>query len=166
MTIAATPFALAKRPIGAHKDQCTLTEVYSMIPRTDQSGRVLELRCHDGYFTGLDIRDSEIELRFRRIDATKVQVVLHGIRSFAMDRFLEGNIVDTAYVWRVAAAPKCQRHSASEMFLRSESFLDQKNGLGANKLFVLESSYGAKVYALVREIEIIDDKLIGELALI
>jgi|GEM_PF-6268629 len=130
-----------------------------MIPRTDQSGRVLDLRCHDGHLTGLDIRDSEIELRFRRVDGTTVRTVLHGIRNFAMDRFLEGNIVDAAYAWLVAAAPKSQRHSASEMFLCRESFLDQKNDFGADKLFLLESSYGAKACALVRGIEIIDGQI-------
>lgn len=128
-----------------------------MTPRTDQSGRLLELRCHDGHLIGLDIRDSEIELRFRRIDGSAVHILLRGVRSFAMDRFLEGNIVDAAYSWQVTAAPKSQRQSASVALLCNEFFLDQENDYNAEKLFLLESSYGARVYALVREIEVIDE---------
>lgn len=114
------------------------------------------MRCHDGHFIGLDIRDRTIELRFHRVDGTGVKIYLNGVRYFAMDRFLEGNIVDAAYAWPFAMAPGYHRRNAFEMFSCNEELLNYKNDFDTDTFFILESSYGASIYALVRQVEVID----------
>lgn len=122
---------------------------------TDEYGRLQGLQCHDGRLVAVEVLDATIELKFRRLDGTSVRLSLDGVRHFAMDRFLEGNIVDTAYLWSVSSAPKNQREDASAAFSMDETGLDRQNELGADKLFVLESSYGATVHALVRHVLIV-----------
>ncbi len=77
---------------------------------------------------------------------------LSGIRYLAVDGFLQGNIVDTAYLWPVLEAPRYQRLDAAKAFSIEESSLDRENSLGATSLFVLECSYGATVHALISDL--------------
>lgn len=127
-----------------------------MSVRTNADGILTGLRCHDGWLVGVQLRESSVELRFRRLDGETVQLFLQGVRSFALDRFLEGNIVDAAYAWPVAAAPELQRRNACAAFSCDEAFLDASGDGEAGTLFVLESSYGATVFALVRELALVD----------
>lgn len=126
-----------------------------MNARTDEHGRLQGLQCHDGRLVAVEVLDGTIEMKFHRLDGTPVRIVLDGVRHFAMDRFLEGNIVDSAYLWPVSSAPKNQRKDASAAFSMDEIGLDRQNDLGADNLFVLESSYGATVHALVRHVLIV-----------
>jgi len=127
-----------------------------MASMTDESGRLVGFRCHDGSLLGVRLCGASVELRCRRVDETEVLVVLNGVGSFAMDRFLEGNIVDSAYLWPVAQAPKLQRQGAVAAFSCEEQFFDRRNDVSRKNLFVLECSYGATIFALVSNIDIVD----------
>lgn len=127
-----------------------------MTVSTDESGMLQDLRCHDGNLFALETIENGVELRLRRVDGTRVVIVLSGARYFAANNFLEGNLVDGAYVWAVANAPVHHRREAARAFFVSEELLDAPNGMGAKKLFALDSSYGATVYALVNEVRIIE----------
>lgn len=123
--------------------------------RTNADGVVTDLRCHDGWLVGVQLHESDAELGFRRRDGEAVRLLLRGVCYFALDRFLDGNIVDAAYAWPVAAAPALQRRNACAAFSCSETSLDAPRDPAAGTLFVLESSYGATVYALVRELVLV-----------
>jgi hypothetical protein len=123
-----------------------------MLENTDEYGRLRDFRCHDGLLISVELLDSKtIKLRFRRIDGKFVQIVLDGVCYFSMNRFLEGNIVDSAYLWPVSDAPKNQRQDALTAFSLDEPDLDRENKLKADKLFVIECSYGATIHALVHQ---------------
>ena len=127
-----------------------------MSVRTDTHGQLLGLRCHDGNMVAVELSKESVELRIVRLDGTSVRVVLEGSRYFAMDRFLDGNIVNGVFLWPVSSAPTSQRKCATSAFAMSESMLDAPNEPGATQLFVLESSYGATVYALVRDVRLLE----------
>lgn len=73
-----------------------------------------------------------------------------------MNRFLDGNIVDSAYLWPILDAPTNQRKDASTAFSVNQCDLDLENNKNADKLFVVECSYGATIYALVNKVMIIE----------
>lgn len=127
-----------------------------MTATTNERGIVQGLRCHDGHLVSVRLLEGQgVELGFRRLDGSAVRMMLSGVRRFALDRFREGNIVDAAYLWPLDQAPAFQRRDAAKAF-----DLDEGRMLGAAEvgecLFVLESSYGAVVHAVVRDVGIID----------
>ncbi len=120
---------------------------------TDHAGRLLGLRCHDGHLIAVSVSEPHsARLDFRRLDGSLAMLSLSGIRYLAVDGFLQGNIVDTAYLWPVLEAPRYQRLDAAKAFSIEESSLDRENSLGATSLFVLECSYGATVHALISDL--------------
>lgn len=128
-----------------------------MLENTDEHGRLKDLRCHDGFLVAVELLGGHaIKLKFRRNDGTKPEIELEGVQYFSVDRFREGNIVDSAYVWLASEAPQNQRKAAASSFSFDESNLDRKSELDADKLFVIDSSYGATVYALVREVQLLE----------
>lgn len=120
---------------------------------TDRNGEILGFRCHDGSFLGIDILGSLINLRFRRLDASAVRITLRGVRCLAINDFREGNIVDAAYLWPTLKAPGNQRRAAALAFSCQEESLDRSD---AEQLFVLESSYGAGIFAVVTEVDVVE----------
>lgn len=118
---------------------------------TDVYGRLRKLRCHDGFLIAVELLDDNaIRLKFRRTDGTLPEVVLESVRRFSMNNFLEGNIVDSVYIWPFSEIPENQRRALLSVFSLSESDLLKTCDAESDKLFVIESSYGASVHALVR----------------
>ena len=68
-----------------------------------------------------------------------------------MNNFLEGNAIDSIYLWRASGAPDNLRGDALNAFSLDESDFCRKNELMDEKLFVVESSSDATIHALVRQ---------------
>lgn len=129
----------------------------SMKLSTDQKGRLLGLRCHDGHLTGVSVSEpNSARLDFRRLDGSLVTLGLSGVRYLSVDSFWHGNIVDTVYLWPSNEAPRYQRLDAAKAFSIEEQFLDRANSVGAKSLLVLECPYGATVHALIAEATIFE----------
>lgn len=125
----------------------------------EYTGYIPGFRCHDGFFTSVSLLDQNIvRLGFRRLDGSRPALVLNGVARFALDRFLEGNIVDAAYLWPMDAAPLIQLEAA-RIALGLKSHLTRLGPGSRECLFVLECSYGATVFSIADEVVLLDEPL-------
>jgi hypothetical protein len=119
--------------------------------RTDEVGQILGVAHHDGTIEQIrfpapkivqvDIKDSEGNL---------CQISLEKCRYFAANNLREGNVIDRMYLWQLTRAPATMVTRASKIFHLDVLSLAQKNEM--TNLFVLESSYGVEIFAIVEEV--------------
>ena len=119
---------------------------------------------HDGYLTGLRLREGGATLYLREVDGPEYELLLEGLEALHIEDFREGNIIShveivtgrTPYAHvdfdglfdppgPSAAAQYHEKHAAllRRQIARIES--------GEACLIVIEPSYGAKMLAICRE---------------
>lgn len=126
-----------------------------MSVQTDSSGRVIGVAYHDALLTRVElVSATAVELEIQRGDGSRLQVSLCGVKRFALTDFLEGNIVDTMYAWGAEDVPENVFRAAANAFHLRESDLKKVSDTSPCEWFLLESSYGASVYALVEGVEL------------
>lgn len=128
-----------------------------MLSSTDEQGKLRDVRCHDGLLVAVELLGGDaVKLGIRRVGRTLVQIDLDGVRYFTMNNFREGNIIDSVYLWSAIEAPRNQLENALRALSLYERDLFRKNDLLADKLSVIESSYGATIHALVSRVDFTD----------
>jgi hypothetical protein len=118
---------------------------------TDKTGQILGIAHHDGTIEAIrfpapktvqiDIKDSEGNL---------YAIGLEKCRYFTATNLREGNIIDRMYLWQLGSVPASVLPRASEIFHFNVLSLAESDGKA--KLFLLESSYGAEIFAIIEEV--------------
>lgn len=120
--------------------------------RTNESGQVIGVSHHDGRVRALLFEgDKQIELLIIGTGGEEATVALLGVEYLVMNNLREGNIIDRMYCWPLAKAPPLiMRRMLKGLSIASEDDLVRRSGGGAS-VFHLECSYGAELFALVRD---------------
>ena len=118
----------------------------------DDLGQVIGISHHDGRIESISLGAGEsIDLRLVSSDGEKAAVRLLGVGYFAANNLREGNIIDRMYLWSVGKAPDAiMKRLLQALSIGSIDVLQTKFGDDAY-VFHLECSYGAEMFAVLRE---------------
>lgn len=122
--------------------------------RVDDAGQIIGVDHHDGRLRSVVLRDEEIDLGLVTSAGQNTQVTLTRVKYFALNNLREGNIVDWMYLWDLERAPEgIARRLRQALNMDSATLLSGAID-GASKVFHLECSYGAELFAVVEGVRI------------
>ena len=117
--------------------------------KVDDNNQLLGLQCHDALLSVIDISTSSlIKIGITRKSGDEIRMSLRYVRYFLVNNFREGNVIDRMYLWDVSHLPANIEARVMRNFnVESISALmeDRKDTL----IFLLESSYGAEIFAVI-----------------
>lgn len=119
---------------------------------------------HDGYLTGLRLREGGATLNLREVDGPEYDLILEGLEALHIEDFREGNIISRVEIVtgraphahidfdRLFAPPApsaaVHYHEKHTAFLKRQMARIES---GEVCLIVIAASYGAQVLAICRE---------------
>jgi hypothetical protein len=132
---------------------------------TDQFGRIMGPRLHDGYLTGMQYSDGDaLGLQIRNPSGEVVGIELLGISDINIAHLCNGVIVSDIYLWKVDSVPDAWSVPDSAW---NVLFAERYGLAGAKEkatkiarekpdslLVQLESSYGGAIAAICDEVKI------------
>jgi hypothetical protein len=125
---------------------------------TDEHGRLIGFRYHDGSLNGVQITEhNNLHLQGCSVCGENFQLNLQCVDLFALDEFREGNTINTMYLWSFLDAPKTVISKISKKFGLDNALMDVKYGSSDEFfIFVLECSYGAEILAISKTVSRLD----------
>ena len=120
----------------------------------DNSGQIVGLSHHDGRIRSVGIESDALSLRIVGSSGNEAVVLLAGVQYFALNNLREGNIIDRMYLWELNKTPSAiMKRMLHAMSIASSEVLLKKFASGI-RVFHLECSYGAEIFAVVDQVQI------------
>lgn len=119
---------------------------------TDESGYLVGIRYHDGRLLGVNLRNGDkVVLTLASVDGDESRLELRGIDYLTVNDFREGNTINAIYVWDRENIPRhIIREFSAASSVKEHDLLNKIESVGY-KVFYLECSYGAEIFATIKE---------------
>lgn len=125
---------------------------------TNESGCLEGVRYHDGRLLGVNLKDGDKALlTIASVDGDESRLELRGIEYLTINEFREGNTINVIYIWDRGNIPDNIIRVFSNASSVKEHDLLNKIESGGYKVFYLECSYGAEMFATIRECRLITE---------
>ena len=120
--------------------------------RVGAGGMLLGFSYHDGDLLGIALSANRVLIRIANSDGGLVTISLVDASYLTVDSLWEGNCVNSIFLWDGGTIPSEELRKFASRREVTSTALREKLAKG-QKIFSLQSSVGADIYCLCKEVE-------------